>query len=405
GSCNRPLGTEADKQNLERTFEFGHFLMDMVHGLTTDAVSGALPINVKLRSGEVLTEFCGVRDQDVEKSYPQPAERRLFIERRCPIATKSVIAKRSPIVNLRISCELLIFISQTGMNLAQAFNIKRGQFRYQTDGNDVLVYRAYKGRRGGEVEFTAFKEYSSIFKSYLDWLDALCDVDEDRLFPYIYWHKIPSSDNLPAFSSVISRCRTLGIKYFGPAALRKTRINWLLRKTRDPDLVSEIAQHSKEVLLGIYEEPHHQVAAIEISRFYQAIDPAVPSAGPGMCLSPGNPQSQTPVEGAYVPDCTTPAGCLFCDYQRDLDTEDYVWSLTSYRHLKLLELDRYIPPEKQLTTHPAILLIEKINTKLAHYSEGNEYRARWVAESAARMREGRFHPFYEGLINMLELTQ
>lgn len=401
---HKALGSEADKQNLEKTFEFGQFLIDIIRGLTTDAVSGALPVEVRLRNGEVLTEFCGVRDLDIEKSYAKPAERQRFIKRRSPIAAKSVFSKRSSIVNLRISCELLIFISQTGMNLSQAANLKKGQFRYQTDGNDVLIYRVYKGRRGGEVEFTAFKEYDVIFRSYLDWLEVLGESEDDRLFPFVYWHKIPATDNLPVFINIIKRCKSSGVDYFGPAALRKTRINWLLRKTRSPDLVAEIAQHSKEVLLSIYEEPHHQVAAIEISKFYQTIDPAVPSTGPGMCVSPGSPLPQTLIDNAYVPDCITPAGCLFCEYQRDLDTEDYVWSLTTYKYLKSLELDRYTPPEKQLTTHPVTVLIDRINQKLAHYSESADYRELWVTESEIRIREGRFHPYYEGLINLMELT-
>jgi hypothetical protein len=403
---HKALGSSADKQNLSDAFEFGHFLMDISSGLCLKAMTGPLPVVIKLRNGEVLTEFGGVSNLTFEDSCDDVVERRKFLERRASIAAELAFSKRKQLANLRISTELLIFISQTGMNLSQASKLKRGSFRYQTDGEDVLVYRVYKGRRGGEAEFILFKEYVPLFKLYLDWLDNLSDPVDERLFPLIYSSKIPNSDTPPTFQAVNSRCKRFGIKPLGPLALRKTRINWLLRKSRNPDLVAELAQHTKETLIRVYEEPHHQAAAAEISRFYRENDPGMASVGPGICSGVDKPLSlQGFEESPYAPDCTTPAGCMFCEHQRDIDTEDYVWSLTSYRYLKMLELDRYVPPVGDHPIHPINHLVARINSKLKSFADSAVERASWLKEAEMRIQEGRFHENYDGLIQLMELSQ
>ncbi|MBA6100596.1 MULTISPECIES: site-specific integrase [Pseudomonas] len=401
---NRALGTEADKQNLEELFRFGSLLMDLSNNLTVEAMTGPLPLLIKLKSGDVLTEQPGLLNIKIEDSCQATSEKNRFLERRAAIPPHLVFEKRKSLVNLRIEVEILIFISQTGMNLSQAARLKVGSFRYKTDGDDVVVYRVYKGRLGGEAEFVIFKEYVPLFKRYLEWVKILGVADDDRLFPFVYSNKIPVEGSFPTFQGIISRCRTLGIKHFRPMALRKSRINWLLRKSRSPDLVAEMAQHTKETLLHIYEEPHHQAAAVEISRFYRMTDPAVASVGPGMCIAPVHPiMSGTLLDGAYKPDCSTPAGCLFCEYQRDVDSEDYVWSLATYKYLKALELDRSVPSKETKKDHPITTLINRIDTKLNHFSKSGEPRTSWVLESENRMREGRFHRNYEGLIQLMEL--
>lgn len=349
---HKALGSEADKQNLSDTFVFGHFLMDIISHLTVENMSGPIPVVIPLRDGRTITSCCGLQNKLLADSSNLASERTIFIQRRAPIAPHLVFEKRHSLVNLRIEAELLVFISQTGMNLSQAAGLKRGAFRFQSDGADVLVYRVYKGRRGGEAEFSIFKEYAPLFKVYVEWLDALSDVDDDRLFPFVYTTIIPSKGFAPRFHSVARQCKILGMKCFKPMALRKTRINWLLRKSSNPELVAEMAQHTKETLIRVYEEPHHQVAAVEISRYYRKTEHGFASVGPGMCTAKSHPPHTSTTSTAIVqPDCSTPAGCLFCEYQRDIDSEDYVWSLSTFQYLKMLELDRYVPP-KNPEDHP-----------------------------------------------------
>jgi hypothetical protein len=400
---HKALGSDADKQNLDATFQFGHFLMDVTSYLTESVMTGPLPVIIPLRGGHTLTEHCGLQNISIENCSQDTTEKNRFIQRRSPITADLVFEKRHSLVNLRIECEILIFISQTSMNLSQAANLKQGRFRYQTHGDDILVYRVYKGRRGGEAEFTIFKEYAPLFKSYLEWLATFCDPSDDRLFPFVYPHKIPTEGARPRFQSVIARCEKIGIRHFRPLALRKTRINWLLRKSRSPDLVAEMAQHTKQTLMQVYEEPHHQVAAVEISRFYRRADPSVSSTGPGLCVATVHPRpSQGVLDGQVPPDCITPAGCLFCEFQRDIDSEDYIWSLATFKYLKMLELDRFVPPQGQDIQHPVQLVIDRTQQKLSHMAESSDARALWVEEAGNRIREGRFHQNYEGLIQLME---
>lgn len=403
---HKALGSKADKQNLADAFEFGHFLMDVSLGLDVQAMTGPLPVVINLRNGEAMTELAGLSNLALEDSYAVISERKIFLERRAPIGAELVFSKRKKLANLRISAELLIFISQTGMNLSQASKLKRGGFRYQTNGENILVYRVYKGRRHGEAEFIIFREYAPLFRRYLEWLDILSDPEDERLFPTIFTSKIPTSDHLPTFEAIISRCKKFGIKPFGPQTLRKTRINWFLRKSRSPDLTADLAQHTKETLIRVYEEPNHQAAAAEISRFYRETDPGIASVGPGMCGGDGKPLPfNGPQKSPYTADCTIPAGCMYCEHQRDIDSQDYVWSLASYRHMKMLELDRYVPPIGDHPPHPISLLVGRINSKLKYFADSGDERASWLKEAEMRLQEGRFHENYDGLIQLMELSE
>ena len=155
----------------------------------------------------------------------------------------------------------------------------------------------------------------------------------------------------------------------------------------------------------MYEEPHHQAAAVEISKFHRMSDPALASVGPGLCTAKSHPiQPASASEDRVQPDCSTPAGCLFCEFQRDVDSEDYVWSLATFQYLKMLELDKYVPPQGKQVDHPAHAVIERIQRKLDHFAESSGTRSQWADEAANRMREGRFHEHYAGLIHLLEVS-
>lgn len=64
----RVLGTKADKQNLEETFEFGHVLLDITIALTVETIRGPLPVMLGLRNGKVLQEWCKLQPIENLKS-------------------------------------------------------------------------------------------------------------------------------------------------------------------------------------------------------------------------------------------------------------------------------------------------------------------------------------------------
>ncbi|EIM17074.1 hypothetical protein [Pseudomonas chlororaphis] len=407
----RILGTQADKQNLEDLFKFGSLLSDIISALTVDTIKGPLPIEIHIRNGDKLQEWCQQIPlenlktlREGSRGSQRKSEVKQILSSRAAWEADTSLRTRYPLVNLRIEAELLTFISQTSINLSQAFKLERGNFRYQTDGDEVKVFRVFKGRRSGEADFRIFKEYRTFFKSYLNWVDDLFPKDEKRLFPFVYRAKIPSYIKAPHFSAIVSRCNRLGVRYFKSAALRKTRINWMLRRSQDLDLTAEIAQHTQETLIRVYEEPHHQIAASEISRFHRLTDPSISPPGPGVCIDdrrmPEVIKNMPP--GAPLPDCISPAGCLFCDFHRDIEDADYIWSLASYRYCKTLELRRASGSDNIENIHPAEVLIQRITSKLQYFEAINTTFARWVQEASYRIREGHFHPAFDGFIQLME---
>ncbi|SEK14499.1 hypothetical protein SAMN05192539_11121, partial [Paraburkholderia diazotrophica] len=305
--------TRASRQSLAQSFAFGHALIDVCDALTVESIRGSLPVRIPLRNGKILEEW-SVRSR---ADAGQP---------------------RYPLINLRIEAELLLFIAQTGLNRAQAYPVRIGQFHY-TSHLDGYQVRRYKHRRQGEVEFEIYREYRALFERYLTWRSAMFPDDPDGLlFPFVRHGR--AEDAPPRFTRVRGVCRKLGITFVPPGTLRKVRINWLLRELQDPALAAEMAQHAPGTLLRDYLEPHPQVAMLEISRFHRLADPDIAMPGPGRCVSPVPAALPGLPPQATRPDCASPAGCLFCVHHRDVDSEDHVWSLASFRHLKSLELAR-----------------------------------------------------------------
>ncbi len=401
-------GIEADKQNLQDTFTFGQTLFDICNALSVETLWGSLPVSIVIRSGKTLVEWSGLPSPENRVwSNPKNSKQRYAAteakNRREAYEQDRTVRTRSPLVNLRIEAELLIFIAQTGMNRAQAHLIKTGQFQYSShlDGYQV---RRYKQRRAGEVEFEIFSEYRELFQRYLHWRNEVFPDDQDGLlFPLVRNGR--SEDHPPTFSKVQTSCKKLGINYISPSKLRNTRVNWLLRRSRDEDLTANMAQHTKETLRQHYAEPNLQVAISEISRYHQLTDPALAPPGPGVCIGYNPKPLVNMPKNATPPDCISGTGCLFCENQRDINSEDHIWSLVSFRHMKSIELARYRPPisgKMALPVQPASIAISQLTAKLEHIQISGPLQAEWVREALAKITEGDYHPFWDGFIKLLE---
>lgn len=397
------LGVKADKQNIEHTFAFGHALLDITNALSVDSIKGKLPVTIHFRTGQVIEEWLKLKPFGSLKTLDEkvrPSTRRNTIAKRNAWEADTSLRTRHALVNLRIEAEMLIFIAQTGMNLEQAHTLKMNKFRYRSHLDGYQVYRVYKGRRHGEVAFDIFSEYREIFENYLAWRKAIFPEDDDGLlFPLV---RAGRETRKPSFSMVMKYCEKLGIRFVPPRELRKTRINWFLRRSQDPAITAEMHAHTQETLIRHYEQPSLQVAMAEINRFHMRTDPAITPPGPGLCIA-AVPQAvpNAPPE-ATVPDCISPAGCLFCLHHRDIDSADHMWSLASYRHLKSLELARYRPPTKNNNPHPAAATVVRITNKLKQFEQSSEVRRLWVREALMRVEEDNHHPNWEGFIRLIE---
>jgi len=401
------LSVAKDKQSLQKTFAFGYMLLDLMDGLSLDSLWGELPVRIPLRTGQELVEWSWLVSPLHLKPKPDTAQGRAQQKRREKARARFIsdrtLNTRFPLANLRVEAELLFFISQTGMNLAQAHQIKLRHFSYTSTLDGYLV-RDYKHRRQGEVLFEIYAEYKAIFERYLAWRNAVFPNDSDgALFPLIRKGG-RAEDKAPNFGRIRQTCKKLEMQFILPSHLRKTRINWLLRRSGDDDMTAEMAQHSKQTLVRVYEEPSLHRAMTEVMRFWQSADPVMNPPSPGVCNGLPLPVDIIP-HGATQPDCARPSGCLWCEHHRDIDSLDYVWSISSFRYLKSLELANYHPPQrKNWPAHPALFSIERLSDKLHWFKNSNPTRKSWVDESLSRIEEGEYHPSWSNLIQSIEAS-
>ncbi|CAJ0720889.1 hypothetical protein LMG6871_04312 [Ralstonia edaphis] len=403
----KPIGAEEERALSADLFAFGEFLLDIAVALTPVAIRSESSVKILLRNGKSIEEKTIPRsvlraawDQDTASGTDDGTLDGNGVCRTRPACDQN----RYPLVNLRISAELLIFIAQTGMNLSQAAKLRIGRFSYQSHIDGYRVFRVYKNRRAGEVAFTIYREYRPIFETYLAWrreLFPLSQGENDYLFPFWQSSKRVSLA-VPLFASIKRRCKALGIRYFGPQALRLSRTNWLLKKTRDTTLVAELGQHSESTLTAAYERPSLRTISLEVSRFHAAVTPRLLASGPGACIQSEPTLSEGTPSDAPQPDCISPAGCLFCTHHRDIESADHVWSLTSYRHLKSLELATYGDSHHTGDPHPAAATISAVSQKLSEFTRIGAAQASWVDEATSRVAEGNYHPRWDGFIQLME---
>ena len=394
--------------DVEMTFRLGHALCDIAGALTVDAIRGRLPIPILFRTGQLVKHWSGLIPEESIKALHDIAHKRnkrRVLENRRAREQDTSLRTRHPVVNLRIQAELLIFIAQTGMNLTQVSRLKAGNFSYQSHLDGYKVRRVYKGRRQGEVAFDIYSEYRPFFDRYLAWRKAFFPDDgEGLLFPLVGRVKVRNL-NTPCgeFHQVRKICAAIGVPFITPSLLRKVRVNWLARRSGNLEQTAEMSQHSKQVMLRDYLRPDPDIAAVEITRFYQQSDPAHAAPGPGACSEPqADPLPDIPPQ-APRPDCVSPAGCLFCSHQRDIDSVDHAWSLASYRHLKTLELATYRPPEKKDSPiHPASIVIDRLTEKINLFRDGGETRRQWIEDAIDKVKEGDYHPLWSGFIELAE---
>lgn len=399
---------KSDAVSAEDAANSGKVLLEICDQLTVEKVRSPLPVQIELSAGYTFSEWCGLRPPEKIKSLQglTPIHQRVVVEReRKAWEEDGTIRTRYSIINLRIECEMLIFLSQTGMNLAQAKMLGRSQFRYQSSDGDVRVAAQYKARKGGEVRFTVFREYKRILQRYLDWLDHFVPIEhDDRLFPFYYPSAIPAEDSPPNFSSTRIKFKKIGLPFVGPQKLRNLRVNWFRVRANDA-LAAEVAQHSQRTLRDIYVRPSHPVAASEITRFHAKSETNRAPPAAGGCAGGDNgpsPLSEIP-EGVALPDCATASGCMFCRHHRDISSLDYAWSLVTYQHLKRMELaSNHLVNNKHSLIQPIEAVLTRISQKVAAFGESSAVRGQWIEESIERVTERNYHPFWAVSIEMLD---
>lgn len=405
-SGQRPQGAAADKQNLQETFAFGGLLQAICDATPLTVIRNEMPpLRIPLQGGGEVV-FAGLRTPSKPSERPASHVRKSAMGRLAYLADRSLDHRtRSALVNLRIMAELMTFLAQTGKNLSQALVLPLFRVSYQsdTDGYKVLDY---KKRAGGEVMFNIYSEYRPHFDRYLEWRRSLFTESEQRLFPLIR-RKGVLETNRPSFGCLEALCKQASVTLVVPRMLRKTRVNWCLRRSGDPKRAAEMAQHTVEVLRENYEVPSLQRTMIEVTIFWSRNDPNLAGKGPLQSVAPGECSGAPEAfpdkpRSASEPDCIAPSGCLFCIDHRDIDTFDYVWSLACFRHLKSIELSKQALSNTPQAMHPAEHAIQKASAKLTWFREFNAERRDWVEEALVRVEESDYHNQWSYLIEAME---
>ncbi|QPF72696.1 site-specific integrase [Roseateles sp. DAIF2] len=380
-----PIGHVAEKQVSSDTNRFGHMLQDLCDGLTLRVAQYAeFPVTIALRTDGPL-----------------------FIKKPCylaeaPAAVGTALEGRYSLANLRIEAELLMFIAQTGMNFSQAIGLEIQQFSYSAH-NDGYQVRDYKARRGGEVLFEIFSEYKSHFERYLEWRRALFPTST-RIFPFVCMEGVRTRKGFTG-ARIRAVTRRLGLPYLSPQALRGVRVNWLLRMSANVEKTAAVVQHSVATMRGTYERPSFHRLVVESAKFWKKADPVIArteAVAPGGCN--GMPVAVPDIPpSAPEPDCLKKAGCLWCDNHRDVDSFDYVWAMTSFLHLKRIELSNAPRPRTESEKEaPAKLAIERLERRLTWFEQSNNARKEWVEEARVRILEGSYHKSFSTVITEMQ---
>lgn len=392
----------SSKLLLKDTISFGQILIQISHQLTTEKINGDLPVSLSINDKE-LTIWLDFREPNhrPRNRARTPKELMQMEEARKNMGDEKSYLKRVPLVNMRIETELLLFIAQTGMNLEQARNLELDDFIY-TSHLDGYQVKAYKARRSGNVLFEIFKEYREHFEQYLKWRkEWFANKNNDLLFPFISEDKVLAA---PTFHRIKKFTKKYDLAFVNPSLLRKARVNWMLRTNLSPQQVADSAQHDIKTLFRAYDMPNPQLAMIEIAQFHKLNDKIIPAAAPGACAS------QVPISIKIVkdlspePDCINSSGCLFCKNHRDIDSEDHIWSLASYRYLKSIELASFKNNHLKDIKNPIEIVIERITEKLNYFKNSNEERKKWLIEVLNKIEEGDYHMMWDGLIQLQELN-
>lgn len=407
----RAVARSSEKKSLESTFKMGAFLLDLIEGLTVDKIYGSLPIVVSIRNAKQseLKLDGGKRPKWLdEPSDGWSTYQRHRAKKAKTLRNGSTNLKgkgsyhRWIFVNLRIQAEFLMFIAQTGMNAGQAKEMSRKEIKYKPHGEGWVV-RGYKNRKGGEVSFEIYSSYKSYFDNYRSFIQHFFPNSE-YLFPQFNKNGVEESktrNGLAAFDSVKDLLTEFEIPWTPPRDIRNTRVNWILRRSGDEEQTAELAQHSVEVLKGKYARPSLQRTIIETTRFWNRNDPIKKSKLQESVigsLCDGDPEALSFKPNTVAsPNCTNPSGCLWCTHHRDIDSQDYVWSLVSLRHLKTIEAGYNFLRD----TSPAKLVLNRLTEKISWFQASSDKRSEWVEEAIIRISEKDFHPHWAPFINFL----
>ena len=390
GRAQTAVSLSAEKQVFSDTQALGYYCVDVCRAITTESLLAPLPFVYTAEETGRQYQFpwkmkpfdkLSKKDQWSVTKRPHKHKARHRADIIKGDVTRTVLAR------LRIFAEYMIFLFQTGLNPRQALMLKRERFKYTLQGETEWRV-TYKPRARHTVSFLIFKDYKDWFKAYL----AFCNEhfpDDPYLFPAISYQRERGEVHTPVLRA---NFKAHGIPWLPPSEIRTTRVNFLLRISGDPERTAKVHGHGVATMKQHYMRPSQQRSASALTAFWKD--------GPVSQIESGcDRQPQAIIdkpEDVVEPDCIHPSGCLWCEKHRDIESFDYVWNLTSFMHLKLIEAGQLkkgdIPADKAIER-----CIEKLDAL-------KEKHADWVDEAQRRVDEGNYHSTWKAIIDFKEAT-
>jgi hypothetical protein len=381
----KALGAKVDRQDLEKTKNFVDVLIDIIRSLSSKACFSKLPLSIKLRNG-VETDHYAALNQHAASMPPT-----------APQLHDISTAVRYPLFNLRVEAEMMLFISQTSMNLGDTAKLKMQNFRYKSDGAFTQVY-GYKGRKKGEVLFTIYKEYKPFFTDYLKFRECIgLDEHTELIFGKVCQPGHVLSKN-PNPRSLLGFLKRMGLSHVPASEFRRTRQNWLARKMGDPQVAAEMGQHDLQTYAKSYSRPHHQTAALEFTRFYKSLDVSRTASLDGACDGDEPQLIKTAHKTLDKPDCFNPALCVYCLNYKGIRSYDYIWSLITYAKLK-----RYEEFCNKCSIGETNDIVSRIEDIAKQFKAENKTCFGWSVKAEKQVAFGNHHPRWAGFFDIIGL--
>lgn len=390
-SLKKSPSRTAEKQHLGNSRKLGYYCVDLANAIDIDSIYGKIPITIN-----------SIKTDNTEQKIQVPRGLIVYLNRSklnhskklmnycLPIDNKGDISTldrhRLNLIRLKLLAELIIFVYQTGMNVSQILQLERIGFSYNLQGNNDWIVTCNKGRKQGAVKFKIYKDYRTRLKKLIDFVNHFYPKSK-YLFPVS--KKINPKGSVH-YETLRKHLEHANITWIPPKVTRSTRINFLSRIIDDPNLSAEMSQHTKETYGKNYQIPSQQRAMTALTHFWTEEPVSLINSG---CSEIPSPTKDIP-SNIPNPNCINESGCLWCESHRDIESEDYIWSLATFRYLKIIEASQ--PIKRKI---PADIVVEHLTKKIQSFKSRNDQTKQWVVEALLKIDEGSYHPNWGGVLN------
>ncbi|ENU20730.1 hypothetical protein F994_00963 [Acinetobacter bohemicus ANC 3994] len=291
--------------------------------------------------------------------------------------------QRMHVGTIAVNAFIILFFSQTGMNLSQALNLSWGKDYEISSSNQS--FRIVKWRAGGkECSFEVPLEFMPRFKKFIALREYLLNEQECEYLFFTLGERglgAPRQLKSGTLHGIYLSLRRIDpyLQMVQSREWRAAKSDWLVRNT-DLATAASVLQNTEKTVLSSYIAGSESSHWEELSSFLHNMSNVVLStkndqknllkSATGQCSSFGNPLALNNEDSINKPNCIDPEGCLFCDKYRIHVDETDIRKLISCRYC--IEKTAHIIgslEEQRATLRPILSRIDLILDKLKEYNE------------------------------------